>query len=506
MEAIPDLVEAVRHIRTHGSSAFKKLIEVVDGPLSGAVTRFYSNRPDLVGSTMPYHVFENIASYAATELRGVFEEERRRYSESIFADGVALIGGVEDLKKKSVDVAFNRRLRHKTRRQVQKLSQDVTKLNTQWEQHWDDVQGITVEKVVHGVLATILQEHNVTIDLNATTPPPDWDSAERWGEVTTELQKVSTDVEVSAELDSAVRSAVWPPLDTAQNIEINLMSLGHVHAVFDEVKKRYDSSTRPKLGLVASKHTYAYARAVTFFSVGQLGADPSDTPSSEADFFWVMSIDWRAAGFARLEVSHKLAAEFMFTDVGNVEVRAPWKTWSLIVPPGLLQTDDFDLLRVWCAEADGKRWLVREKDGFKIYKPEDFTRYPIHTEMVDALVKSCCLASSDPDRWRKGKWGSSKTDGGKRRHGELPEAGARYVLGMPVTIDLREQVREVLRRGSRKGSSPKVQFPVRGHWRQQAYGPKLSLRRPQWIEPFWKGSPEARVLLRGHKIEEKEED
>ena len=33
---------------------------------------------------------------------------------------------------------------------------------------------------------------------------------------------------------------------------------------------------------------------------------------------------------------------------------------------------------------------------------------------------------------------------------------------------------------------------VSGHWRNQPYGPERSLRRLQWIEPFWRG-PEGNV-------------
>lgn len=53
-------------------------------------------------------------------------------------------------------------------------------------------------------------------------------------------------------------------------------------------------------------------------------------------------------------------------------------------------------------------------------------------------------------------------------------------------------------------TSPTVQFLVRGHWRQQAHGPGHSLRKPIWIEPFWKGPEEARVLLRQHRVEDQE--
>ncbi|MEU4224367.1 hypothetical protein AB0F17_08740 [Nonomuraea sp. NPDC026600] len=43
------------------------------------------------------------------------------------------------------------------------------------------------------------------------------------------------------------------------------------------------------------------------------------------------------------------------------------------------------------------------------------------------------------------------------------------------------------------------QWVVRGHWRQQPYGPKGSLRRPVWIAPHVKG-PEGAPLLGGEKV------
>jgi len=37
--------------------------------------------------------------------------------------------------------------------------------------------------------------------------------------------------------------------------------------------------------------------------------------------------------------------------------------------------------------------------------------------------------------------------------------------------------------------------PVRGHWRQQAYGKNRELRRPVWIRPFWRGPDAAESLV-----------
>jgi hypothetical protein len=33
----------------------------------------------------------------------------------------------------------------------------------------------------------------------------------------------------------------------------------------------------------------------------------------------------------------------------------------------------------------------------------------------------------------------------------------------------------------------KTRWVVRGHWRNQPYGPERALRRLTWIEPHWKG-------------------
>lgn len=58
-------------------------------------------------------------------------------------------------------------------------------------------------------------------------------------------------------------------------------------------------------------------------------------------------------------------------------------------------------------------------------------------------------------------------------------------LTRAVSIDVTATVRDFVRGVGR--DSPHVTTLVRGHWRQQTHGPKHSLRRTQWIEPFWRG-------------------
>jgi hypothetical protein len=53
--------------------------------------------------------------------------------------------------------------------------------------------------------------------------------------------------------------------------------------------------------------------------------------------------------------------------------------------------------------------------------------------------------------------------------------------------------------GGPTGRQVTVRFPVRGHWRRQAYGPKRGLRRSMYIAPFMKG-PEGAPLKSGGTV------
>lgn len=70
---------------------------------------------------------------------------------------------------------------------------------------------------------------------------------------------------------------------------------------------------------------------------------------------------------------------------------------------------------------------------------------------------------------------------------EREHSDPRFRVGR--AIKLGAKLKNAIREGLRGGASWKLEsrFVVRGHWRNQAYGPDRSLRRRQWISPFWKG-------------------
>lgn len=84
----------------------------------------------------------------------------------------------------------------------------------------------------------------------------------------------------------------------------------------------------------------------------------------------------------------------------------------------------------------------------------------------------------------------------EREHATLP----RFRVGRPVKLG--GALREAIGRGLESPSAWKLvsRFIVRGHFRNQAYGPNLSLRRRQWIEPFWKGPSTLEALSREYEV------
>jgi hypothetical protein len=122
-------------------------------------------------------------------------------------------------------------------------------------------------------------------------------------------------------------------------------------------------------------------------------------------------------------------------------------------------------------------------------------------------VKGACLALSDPEQYKKQSL--SKNEGSfkkTKRVGGAPELNnARYMLSAPVQVDLRDVVHAVQRGEKRRGGKLTVQFLVRGHWKNQAHGPHLSLRKRKWLQPYWKGDESTRILLRDYIVKDREE-
>lgn len=277
---------------------------------------------------------------------------------------------------------------------------------------------------------------------------------------------------------------------TASHLELLAMNAAHALALMGWSRANMDAPAG--LGVAAGKSPKLYS--ILDIVERRLLTTIGEKQSTETGEFLLA---WRAQSYARLEVGHKLAAALCLTDVPeDVEVHAPWPAWSLVIPDGLLG----ELARVWCVGVQAAFVVMRSGSVFVLSGRDEEQDEPANDALRN-LIRGACLALSNPDDFRKEQQRTtSERSSKKNRHGPPALDQARYLLSAPVKVDLREHLHAVL--SGRKGASPTVQFLVRGHWRQQAHGPRHSLRKTIWVEPFWKGDEEARILLRQHKVED----
>ncbi len=63
------------------------------------------------------------------------------------------------------------------------------------------------------------------------------------------------------------------------------------------------------------------------------------------------------------------------------------------------------------------------------------------------------------------------------------------IKNLDMFLKWQEKTPEVAAVGQGRTSPPQFR---RGHWKHVAHGPGRSLRRLEWIEPYWTGAPEDR--------------
>lgn len=213
---------------------------------------------------------------------------------------------------------------------------------------------------------------------------------------------------------------------------------------------------------------------------------------------------WASVGFPVVRVGEKQAAAMMLTEPPE-DVAPPWPACVITVPGGLVMAGKRMVTHILTTEqSDFTGAVLVDRDGVILI--DDFPGGEEEARRVQDMLRNLRLSlyaaieagthvQTESYRGRSFKGGKTKNRG----YREAPPPGTAYVVRAPVTIDLREIVREHLASG-RKGGAPRVQFVVRGHWRNQAHGAGRALRRRQWIEPFWKGPRDAVAAIRAYKV------
>lgn len=246
---------------------------------------------------------------------------------------------------------------------------------------------------------------------------------------------------------------------------------------------------------------------------------------------WFMN--WHRVGLPHVMVDAKLAASFMATEIPRefaADVPSPWDAFMVTIPHGIIgrgettvlvypfQNADDDahpqsgmrMTSIFFQDrhplgADGKGmiWNICEEwSAFAGGDLSDVTRDLLggrisalarqRLQLVMRFVAGACLELANRGSTSSGAPASRVL--GWSRAGKPPKLWVTR-LSRPVRVDVREYVRacSVGNRGSIS-----VQYMRRGHWRNQAHGPGLLLRKFIPIEPHWVGPEDAPIAVRPH--------
>lgn len=245
---------------------------------------------------------------------------------------------------------------------------------------------------------------------------------------------------------------------------------------------------------------------------------------------------WAQFGFNVFDLSPDLAAAFLLTDPAPIEgeLKLPFPCFFIRLPPGIVPVfvhgQQHWAEGIWChrfvsyrtkdgASAPFFRWTIEWKwvnlwtdraptdvegpsdgpmynqiwNGDPPHVPEDEISTDRALRIIRNLV-SWLDASGGIEGHTKPQPPHVKRNNKDRRH--ILETGAWphvWFFGGNVKLrpELRRLAREFALASSEKHSLPgwqlHVKHAVRGHWKRQAHGEGLALRKRRWIEPYWRG-------------------
>lgn len=264
---------------------------------------------------------------------------------------------------------------------------------------------------------------------------------------------------------------------------------------------------------------------------------------------------WVDQGMPVIRLGHRRLGALMATSVPPEmaeDVKPPFKAFFIELPPGMLQIKegvndsmvDCQGVMVWAAQYDREVsfHLPKERIGQQLWSWMAVTGKPLiqwqlhrttrelieHRELGDVvndwdafgfelgdydnrvtvlinrlICSTCLLMTSKPEDFvEKRERPGVKVKGKKPRKKDAPEFRV-FVNTKPITVDVRPALRAFL--GGHGGGPPTKQVLVRGHWKRQPYGPRHSLRKRIWLEPFWRGPEDGLISSRTYTSETLEE-
>jgi hypothetical protein len=251
---------------------------------------------------------------------------------------------------------------------------------------------------------------------------------------------------------------------------------------------------------------------------------------------------WCNNGFPQVTMGHKYCSYLMASTMSPEAadyVKPPWNAFVIEVPNDILFLTDSDTkqehvirrilvlrlsfhkrgeeylwgyiaftdssLSLWRYGVSAAELSAPTEEGMVMGEgSQEFTAVDERLAIViGRLVINTCLAMSDPTNIKKTGAGHKEYEKGAHRTSDEPVVRT-FQIGKPVKLDFREAIQRYIRYGAKK--MPSVQVLVCGHYKMQPYGPRHSLRKLLWIQPFWRGPEDAPILVRPHELGTKEKE
>lgn len=232
--------------------------------------------------------------------------------------------------------------------------------------------------------------------------------------------------------------------------------------------------------------------------------------------------NWGRHGYQSIEMPHTYMAALMATDASAELLqgqRLPWPALEIQVPPGLIKSSHGEVFNVMISEVPNEVTLRGQIEGAKYFVTyndaistatqtfdslESLANRDMHLDqhsfMTDALAAVYnkeledriwtmllrLLANTilliNTARIDKPTV-YPKLPARELKHGK-PRTNV-HRLGTVLAMDCRPSIRSFVNGSTR--NEPSITTLVRGHWRNQAHGPKWSLHRSVWLQPFYRG-------------------
>lgn len=251
--------------------------------------------------------------------------------------------------------------------------------------------------------------------------------------------------------------------------------------------------------------------------------DHPDVDDEMVEIIRAIAHRWKRSGYPRLTTSHRRAAALMCTHVPQevaCEVKAPWGTYLIDVPGGLVESDRKSSNQQAIIHSVPSSILISVDDSVCTgiifgNGPEHIIDALVADENASGLVPSIggFLGEQENYRLMLGRYvvgmsaeatelhpsETSKTQSIKRDPRGNPVTWT-FQVTRDVTVDCRQYVRDFCAGTSR--SSPTVQSLVRGHMKRQPCGAGSAERKTIFVEPYWRGPEDSPIAVKSHRIME----